>query len=54
MVDTAFLPRIKEGEIRVLMCGETPVKVVVKTPADSADAFSATLFSGSFVCVRVV
>lgn len=47
LVDMQFLPRIKEGEIRILMVGEKPVFVVHKKPAESADAFSATLFSGA-------
>jgi hypothetical protein len=42
-----FLPRIKEGEIRLLMLHKTPVNVVHKKPAEDADAFSATLFSGA-------
>ena len=36
-----------EGEIRVLMVGATPIFVVHKKPAEGADAFSATLFSGA-------
>eukprot|EP01059_Diplonema_ambulator_P018495 TRINITY_DN3087_c6_g1_i1.p1 TRINITY_DN3087_c6_g1~~TRINITY_DN3087_c6_g1_i1.p1 ORF type:complete len:374 (+),score=97.81 TRINITY_DN3087_c6_g1_i1:77-1198(+) len=47
VVDMKFLPRIKEGEIRVLLVGATPVFVVHKKPAEGADAFSATLFSGA-------
>lgn len=47
LVDMTFLPRIKEGEIRLLMLYDTPVNVVHKKPAQSADAFSATLFSGA-------
>jgi hypothetical protein len=47
LVDMRFMPRIKEGEIRILMVGESPVFVVHKKPADAADAFSATLFSGA-------
>lgn len=47
LVDMPFLPRIKEGEIRILMVGEKPIFVVHKKPADSPDAFSATLFSGA-------
>lgn len=47
LVDMRFLPRIKEGEIRILMIGSTPVFVVHKKPAEDADAFSATLFSGA-------
>jgi len=47
LVDMRFMPRIKEGEIRILMVGNEPIFVVHKKPADSADAFSATLFSGA-------
>ena len=47
IVDMPFLPRIKEGEIRILYVGEEPVFVVHKKPAEGADAFSATLFSGA-------
>ncbi len=47
LVDMRFMPRIKEGEIRILMVGESPVFVVHKKPADAEDAFSATLFSGA-------
>ena len=47
LVDMRFMPRIKEGEIRILMVGESPIFVVHKKPADSEDAFSATLFSGA-------
>ncbi|PAQ16109.1 hypothetical protein CD798_03505 [Bacillaceae bacterium SAOS 7] len=47
LVDMPFLPRIKEGEIRLLMLHRTPVNVVHKKPAAQADAFSATLFSGA-------
>lgn len=47
LVDMKFLPRIKEGEIRILMVGAKPIFVVHKKPAESADAFSATLFSGA-------
>ena len=45
LVDMRFMPRIKEGEIRILMVGNTPIFVVHKKPADSEDAFSTTLFS---------
>jgi len=44
-VDCRFLPRISEGEIRVLIINDTPVKVVHKKPQEGA--FSATLFSGA-------
>lgn len=47
LVDMPFLPRIKEGEIRLLMLHRTPVNVVHKKPAAQADAFSSTLFSGA-------
>jgi len=48
IVDMRFLPRIKEGEIRILMVGAKPMFVVHKKPRqDDADAFSATLFSGA-------
>ena len=47
LVDMPFLPRIKEGEIRILLVGDVPVFVVHKKPADAEDAFSATLFSGA-------
>jgi len=42
-----FLPRISEGELRILMVGRTPIFVVFKKPAAGADSFSATLFSGA-------
>ena len=47
LVDMRFMPRIKEGEIRILMIGSKPIFVVHKKPAETADAFSATLFSGA-------
>jgi len=47
LVDMPFMPRIKEGEIRILMVGGTPIFVVHKKPAEGADSFSATLFSGA-------
>ena len=47
LVDMPFLPRIKEGEVRILLVGNAPIFVVHKKPADSEDAFSATLFSGA-------
>lgn len=47
LVDQRFMPRIKEGEIRILMVSDKPVFVVHKKPAEGADAFSATLFSGA-------
>ena len=46
-VDMRFLPRIVEGEIRILLVGEKPMFVVHKKPANKEDAFSATLFSGA-------
>jgi len=47
LLDMPFLERIKEGEIRVLMLRDNVVNIVHKKPADTADAFSATLFSGA-------
>ena len=47
LLDMPFFSRIKEGEIRVLMLRDTVVNVVHKKPADTEDAFSATLFSGA-------
>ena len=47
LVDMPFLPRIKEGEIRLFMLRNTPINVVHKKPAEDADSFSATLFSGA-------
>lgn len=47
LVDMRFLPRIKEGEVRILMVGAEPIFVVHKKPADQEDSFSATLFSGA-------
>lgn len=47
IVDMRFLPRITEGEIRILMVGNKPIFVVHKKPADQADAFSATIGSGA-------
>ena len=47
LVDMRFMPRIVEGEVRVLMVGPHPVFVVHKKPAAGGDNFSATLFSGA-------
>lgn len=47
LVDMRFMPRIKEGEIRILLVGDSPIFVVHKKPSDAEDAFSATLFSGA-------
>ncbi len=47
LVDMRFLPRIVEGEIRILLVGPHPVFVVHKKPASGGDNFSATLFSGA-------
>ena len=47
IVDMPFMPRIVEGEVRVLMLRRTPVYVVHKKPAQTKDAFSATLYSGA-------
>ena len=45
IVDMRYLPRIVEGEIRILFVGAEPVFVVHKKPAEGG--FSATLFSGA-------
>lgn len=45
LVDQRFLPRIVEGEVRVLMIYDRPTVVVHKKPAEGA--LSATLFSGA-------
>ena len=47
LIDMPFLPRIKEGEVRLFMLRDKPINVVHKKPAADADAFSATLFSGA-------
>lgn len=47
IVDMKFMPRIVEGEIRILLVGQKPVFVVHKKPAEQEGAFSATLFSGA-------
>lgn len=47
LIDMPFLPRIKEGEVRLFMLRDKPINVVHKKPAEDADAFSATLFSGA-------
>ncbi len=45
IVDMPYLPRIIEGEVRILFVGQSPVFVVHKKPAEGG--FSATLFSGA-------
>ncbi len=47
LVDMRFLPRIVEGEIRILMVGNNPMFVVKKKPVQDESSFSATLFSGA-------
>ncbi len=47
LLDMPFLERIVEGEIRILMLRDKVVNVVHKKPAQTKDAFSATLFSGA-------
>jgi hypothetical protein len=46
LVDMRFMPRIVEGEIRILMVGEEPIFAVHKKPVQEKDAFSATIASG--------
>ncbi len=45
LVDMPFLPRIAEGEVRIVMVGKNPIYVVHKKP--QAGEFSATLGSGA-------
>ena len=47
LVDMRFMPRIVEGEIRILMVASDAIFVVHKKPADTEDAFSATVASGA-------
>lgn len=47
LVDMRFLPRVVEGEIRILMVGSRPIFVVHKKPVEGVDNFSATRFSGA-------
>lgn len=47
LLDMPYLERIVEGEIRVLMLRDNIVNIVHKKPAETKDAFSATLFSGA-------
>lgn len=47
LVDMRFMPRITEGEIRILMVGNEPIFVVHKQPVQEKDAFSATIASGA-------
>ncbi len=44
-VGCRYLPRIEEGEVRVIIIHNRPIKVVHKKPAQGE--FSATLFSGA-------
>jgi Prokaryotic glutathione synthetase, ATP-grasp domain len=45
LVDQRFLPRIVEGEVRVMMIRDRPINVVHKRPTNGQ--LSATLFSGA-------
>jgi len=45
LVDQAFMPRIIEGEVRVMYVGDTPVEIVHKKPREGG--LSATLKSGA-------
>ena len=47
LVDMRFMPRIVEGEIRILMVADKPIFVVHKKPVQEKDAFSATIASGA-------
>jgi hypothetical protein len=45
VIDQAFMPRISEGEVRVLFVGDQPVEIVHKKPREGG--VSATLKSGA-------
>lgn len=45
LIDQAFMPRIIEGEVRVLFVGDKPIEIVHKKPAEGG--ISATLKSGA-------
>jgi hypothetical protein len=45
IVDQAFMPRIAEGEVRVMFVGDTPVEILHKKPKEGG--VSATLKSGA-------
>ncbi len=47
LIDMRFMPRISEGEVRILMVADEPIFVVHKKPVDEKDAFSATIASGA-------
>ncbi|MCH9741519.1 MAG: Cj0069 family protein [Epsilonproteobacteria bacterium] len=47
LVDMRFMPRIVEGEIRILMVANEPIFAVHKKPVQEKDAFSATIASGA-------
>ncbi|OCS84725.1 Cj0069 family protein [Caryophanon tenue] len=46
LIDMPYLPRVTEGELRVIMLNDKPLQIVKKEPAVQ-DAFSTTLFSGA-------
>jgi hypothetical protein len=47
LIDMPYLPRISEGELRLLLIANKPIAVIHKKPTNSVDAFSATMFSGA-------
>ena len=47
IIDMPFLPRIAEGELRILLLGDKATNIILKTPFASREAFSTTLFSGA-------
>jgi len=47
LVDMRFMPRIVEGEIRILMVADKPIFVVHKKTVQEKDAFSATIAFGA-------
>lgn len=45
LIDQAFMPRIVEGEVRVLFVGDKPQEIIHKKPREGG--VSATLKSGA-------
>lgn len=47
LIDMPYLPRISEGELRLILIADKPMAVIHKKPTNSIDAFSATMFAGA-------
>lgn len=47
LIDMPYLPRIREGEFRILLVGNLPIQIIRKKPSEISEAFSANLFSGA-------